>query len=136
MVDGKRAPGGGGFPTKVILTVELSNRRVQEADLLEAYIEDALANFNTHTLAVAKVCSVHLPGRRSQRARLERQGCSREFISMLQSTRRCFQEAKRTAVEHGPQTAMCPGIPRATARSAECRRAILISQGRAHDRLY
>jgi len=45
---------------KVIFTVELSNRHVQEVDLLEAYVRDALANFNTHTLATAKVCSVHL----------------------------------------------------------------------------
>jgi hypothetical protein len=29
-------------------------------DLLEAYVRDALANFNTHTFATAKVRSVHL----------------------------------------------------------------------------
>jgi hypothetical protein len=45
---------------KVLFTVELSNRHVQEVDLLDAYIRDALANFNTHTLGAAKVCSVHL----------------------------------------------------------------------------
>jgi hypothetical protein len=45
---------------KVLFTVELNNRHVQEVDLLEAYIRDALANFNTHTLAAAKVSSVHL----------------------------------------------------------------------------
>ena len=45
---------------KVVFTVELSNRHVPEVDLLEAYIRDALANFNTHTLASAKVSSVHL----------------------------------------------------------------------------
>jgi hypothetical protein len=45
---------------KVLFTVELSNRHVQEVDLLEAYIRDALANFNTHTLAATKVNSVHL----------------------------------------------------------------------------
>jgi hypothetical protein len=45
---------------KVLFTVELSNRHVQEVDLLEAYIRDALANFNTHTLAAAKVSSLHL----------------------------------------------------------------------------
>jgi hypothetical protein len=48
------------LPMKVLFTVELSNRHVQEVDLLDAYIRDALANFNTHTLAAAKVSSVHL----------------------------------------------------------------------------
>ena len=45
---------------KVIFTVELSNHHVQDVDLLEAYIRDALANFNTHTFAAAKVRSVQL----------------------------------------------------------------------------
>jgi len=45
---------------KVMFTVELSNRHVQDVDLLEAYVRDALANFNTHTFATAKVRSVHL----------------------------------------------------------------------------
>jgi hypothetical protein len=35
---------------KVILTLELTNRRVQDADLLVTYIKIALANSNTHTL--------------------------------------------------------------------------------------
>jgi len=45
---------------KVIFTVDLTNRHVQDADLLEAYIRDAVANFNVHTLAGANVDSVHL----------------------------------------------------------------------------
>lgn len=45
---------------KVVFTVDLSNRHVQDVDLLEAYVRDALANFNTHTFATAKVHSVHL----------------------------------------------------------------------------
>lgn len=52
---------------KVVFTVELSNRHVQDVDLLEAYIRDGLANFNTHTLAAAKVCSVHLSSDRIRR---------------------------------------------------------------------
>ena len=45
---------------KVIFTVELTKRQVQDTDLLEAYIRDAVANFNIHTRTGASVGSVHV----------------------------------------------------------------------------
>ena len=52
--------GIGEGPMKVIFTVELTKRQVQDADLLEAYIRDAVANFNIHTRTGAGVGSVHI----------------------------------------------------------------------------
>jgi hypothetical protein len=52
--------GIGEDPMKVIFTVELTKRHVQDADLLEAYIRDAVTNFNIHTRTGASVGSVHI----------------------------------------------------------------------------
>ena len=52
---GKEAPS-----VKIVFTVELTSHHVRDTHLLEAYIRDAVSNFNIHTRTGANVGSVHL----------------------------------------------------------------------------
>ena len=100
---------------KVVFTVELSNRHVPEVDLLEAYIRDALANFNTHPRFREGEFSASLERqiwrrhaafeRRSQRVRLERQIGGDYFGGPIRREQALPRVESEVPIEH-----LCDGI--------------------------